>query len=564
MRDRQNSKWQCVAAMIARFIVELWPDETKDWGRAFAGELPEIRTPFASLHWLVGGIMLLTRERFRHAVKSLTRPFGVASNSPLEAVARTSLRVPRTRRIVTLSLLLASLAILLHPEVRAGLSSVFSSIDPWYASQWHSVRKLQKVAATSSDPKLLAVLSLLSDEEKGRLADQAIARDSSLVWLNYQYFLSEKSWPLLSSDRVQRLRNWDPDNAVVRLISAESLFHEIAYTSRPLKAFVHRPHQLDDFERAAAAHQRWLAAMDDVFSAPKYDTYGVQRFQLVRDVVQKYRINDPDIVAQILASQRLPNLHNIVTYVHILLYRATEAADRGDTPGALAAAWKALHFVQRMQLHPSSLIESLIAAKIGQDACETLQPLLEKAGRADEAALVGFELTQWKAVSERAKWRDASPRGERRAALAWASFTVHAAAFAIAFFLPASLAALALLWWKTGSTVEPRGHLLTLCGVVVELAPLLLLFATATFFFAYHPYMQTYWTYLDPRGPLPDAESMEGLMGAAVVGRELSPWVDKALRGPYATYDLWLSATVLLSALAAFFIYRMLPRRRAI
>src|SRR5215469_14625875 len=49
------------------------PDETKEWGRAFAAELPEIQTPFESLHWLIGGIMLLRRERLRHAVKSLAR-----------------------------------------------------------------------------------------------------------------------------------------------------------------------------------------------------------------------------------------------------------------------------------------------------------------------------------------------------------------------------------------------------------------------------------------------------------------------------------------------------------
>lgn len=565
MSETPKSVWRRLAAFSARIIVRLWPQETKDWGRAFAAELPEIEGLRSSIRWLMGGTMLLTRERFRHLLKSFGRPFGVAAGGPLETVVKSSMRAPRIPRVVTVLLLLVSLAILLHPEVRTSLGaalSLNSGAGSWNPSKWRSVRKLQKEAARTGDPRLLAVLSLLydaKDDKRGDLlAEEAIGKDPSFTWLEYRYPPSELA-------QLQRLQKWDPDNAAIRLLPAESLFEKIYSASHDASGVVRGDrHELTSLEKAAAANPEWLAAMDYAFSASKYDTYASQQLQLLRDVTRTYGVSDPDIALKLLYMQRLPYFPNLVAYTHIVLYHVSEAEARKDTAAALDGPWKILHFAQNMQLRSRSSLEELIAAILAQQACENLQPMLERAGRKEEAALIGFELVQWKAVIESVKLRNTSAREAQSTALAWTALAIHAAAFAVVGLAAACLAGLTFLSLRSRVAVESRGWLLTLSSLTVELAPLLLLFATATLFFAYHPYAQVYQSYLERGRPLPNAEAMESFLSAAMVAHVLPETIEQTVQSPHGTYLLWLSATVLLSMLAALLIYRMLPRRRTV
>ena len=57
--------------------------QTKEWGRAFEAELPEITTPLASVRWVFGGAILLAKESLRSFMKSLWRPAPKDATSPL-------------------------------------------------------------------------------------------------------------------------------------------------------------------------------------------------------------------------------------------------------------------------------------------------------------------------------------------------------------------------------------------------------------------------------------------------------------------------------------------------
>lgn len=561
MNETLQFNWRRLAAFGARIIVRLWPQETKEWGRAFAAELPEIEGLRSSIRWLMGETMLLTRERLRHFLKSFGRPFGVPAGGPLEAVVKSSLRAPRTPRIVTLLLLLTSVAILAQPEMRTCLSAALSanSVDCWSDPQWRSVHRLEKEAARTGDAKLLAVLSLLSmDERSGKqtkLAEEAIAKDPSFTWLEYRY---------PPADTTERLRKWDPDNAVVRLATAELRFEKIEVATRGTTGYVrHRNHELTSLEKAAAADTDWMAAMDYAFSASKYDTYTLQQLQLFRDVARQYGVSDPDIAFKLLVAQRLPYFSNLLTYARILLDRAAKAEGRGDTATAVAEASKVLDFAQNMQLHSRTLLEEVIAAELAQPACENLQSALERAGRKEEAALAGSELAQWKAVIEGVKLRNPRARESQPTALAWTALSIHVCAFAVITLAVAFFASLVFLSLRNRSPMNSRGWLLTVSSVAVELAPLLLLFATVTLFFAYHPSL-VYQSYLERGDQLPNAEAMESFLSAAMVAHMWPETIEQTIRPPQGTYVLWLSATVLLSMLAAFLIYRMLPRRRPV
>lgn len=539
-------------------IVRLWPHETKGWGRAFAAELPEIQNFSESVRWLIGGTLLLTRERFCAFLKSFGRPFGVPVDGPLETVVKSSMGAPRTPRIATLIFLAASVAILLQPEVRMSLVGMFSlhSGDDWNSSKWRSVHKLEREAARTGDPKLFAILSLVSahdtdETQEESLARQAIAKDISFTWLDYQHF---------ASSQVERLQKWDPDNAVVRLIPAESLFEKIQAASRDTGGFVHqKSHELTSLEKDAAANTDWLAAMDYAFSAPNYDTYTLRQLQLLRDVTRSYGINDPDIAVRILLAQRVPNFMNLITYTHVVLHRAAEAEKKGDIAAAVAGPSKILHFAQNMQLHGPSSIEELIAVSLSRQACESLQPVLARAGRTEEAALTGFELAQGQAVIERMKSRRRTRDG-LPVALAWTALFMHAAAFTIVVLVAVFIASMTILSLRNRVAVESRGWLLKLSSLTVELAPLLLLFAATTLFFAYHPYAQVYRSYLERPDSLLSAEAMENFLSAAFVVHV----VPETIAEPQGTYLLWLSATVVLSMVAILLIYRMRPRHRTV
>lgn len=217
-----------------------------------------------------------------------------------------------------------------------------------------------------------------------------------------------------------------------------------------------------------------------------------------------------------------------------------------------------------MQLRSRTLLEEVIAAELAQPACENLQSALERAGRKEEAALAGSELAQCKAVIEGAKLRDPRARESQRTVLAWTALSIHVAAFAVITIAVAFFTSLVFLSLRNRSAVNSHGWLLTVSSVAVELAPLLLLFATVTLFFAYHPYAMVYQSYLERGDQLPNAEAMESFLSAAMVANMWPETIEQTIRPPQDTYVLWLSATVLLSILDAFWIYRMLPRRRMV
>jgi hypothetical protein len=574
MPNAFQNKWEPLAIRSARVIVRLWPEETKDWGRAFAAELPEIESFSGSLRWLLGGITLLTRERLRYFLSSLGRPVGVPPNGPLEAARKTSLRFPRTPRLVSALLLVASLAILLHPEAQTSLEAVLFR-KQWNPQDWSSFHKLQRKAAETGDPKLLALLSVLhrSNRERARLSNEAIAKDRSLTWLDYRYFYptdgAQERAQLHEAvrERIQRLQKWDPENAIPRLFAAELLFDEMRWAAPSVPPFyLGRLHELGSLEKAAAANSEWLAAMDSAFRAPRYDTYTSRRFQLIRDIAREYHLNDPDITEYAVAGRAVPDFLNMLAYARILLYRDSQIGGReGGNSSTIADGWKVLHFAQRMQLHGRTGIEDIIAAEIAQQACERLQPLLERSGRRDQARLIGLELERWSVAQERIKSRNRSWSSSfRHGNVVWTGLTIHIAVFGIVFLVAVTLASLGFFAGRMRSAGEACGVLPVLCSFAADIAPPLLLFACVVLFVAYHPYARAYQSYFQAPAPSVDTQSMEDLASAAFVPHALPQTVELALQSENLRYYAWLSATVGLSMLAAFLLYRMWSQQRTI
>src|SRR5215469_4120126 len=566
MADQSLSLSQRFSVSLARGIVRLWPAETREWGLAFEAELPEITTPLASLRWAIGGIMLLARERWKSFFRGFGRPIGVPAGSPLETHVRNSSRVPRTPRFVTLLLFLASAAILLHPDVRSCILLSFRNLSTgvlenslvWeWPSHWGSVRRLFKEAETNRDPKLLALLSLLSadNNERLRLSEEAIQKDPSLTWLDYEQFRNQPHTFVLPESRLEQLQEWDPGNGAFLELAARAAAYrageEWGSVQWPKLRYVQRsgPTQMNK----ARPDAQWLSAMDAVYTAPKYDSHLDNEFDLIRDVTQKYGVRDPDITLYLLASSNIPNMMSLESYNNWLLAQSERKEQAGDRAGALTDARKALSFSQRMWLGQKSMIELLIADSLGIKACERLQALLKEPGQAGEASLVAFQKAVWNADIERSRFAVSLRDKGMQQTATWAGATVLLATVLILATSLISCVSILALWLKRNA-VDARGRSLVFLSWALDAAPVILLGASAVVYLSYQPFARTYHAYFTTRKPISD---FEGLFAAGTVTHVFPSSVTHVL----TPLLFWTITTAGLSLLAAFLLIRMAARR---
>jgi hypothetical protein len=134
MSDCRKSRWYAAIVSAAALIESLWPRETKQWGRALAAEVHEIRSFSEAIAWLIGGAMLLGCEHVRSLWRILARPTGLradlvlgdmgqSSGSPQAAFSRLPVIVSGTAHAVLLGLvLLASWNYVMQMPLRVALA----------------------------------------------------------------------------------------------------------------------------------------------------------------------------------------------------------------------------------------------------------------------------------------------------------------------------------------------------------------------------------------------------------------------------------------------------------
>jgi tetratricopeptide (TPR) repeat protein len=548
------------APSVARAIVRIWPTESREWGQAFAAELPAAATNHAAISWLIGGLMLLLREWLKHAWRALGRPIGAGPGEKGGAFKQRCSRTPRTPLWVMLVLTLSSAAILLHPEVRqvlGSLRSVYTS-TAFEPDNWSSVKKLRDISNTNRDPHILALLSLLSDndEERLRLSEEAIEKDPSLTWLDYEQslLLSNDSSKLqyLPEPRLVRLQNWDPQNSIPHFLAAEM----IAQPARE-QAFdgVMRGKRSPSVEQRLAANPQWLSEMHAAFTAPKYDNYTSQAIDLVRNVSARFSVHDPDIAGHILSRKRLVQFSLVQAYVQFLLDRGTALEKSGHAQQAIASYSEALQFAQRASLSAATPIEQFFAQKIGSDASEKLEPLYSSTGRTDEASLVAFQLAQWNAERDPKMFRylPLRYRQSQWKSLEWSGMLINLSGLSILVVFPLALISFLFVFERRKISVGHRGFTDLLASLFADAAPWLLLASSLLLYFTYHPYAKICAAFLNGGSASPDMQSFLLAMAAP----HAIPDNFEFLRDP--VYG-WYSLTVGLCVLLVFFLWRMILR----
>jgi cobalamin synthase len=105
------------------------------------------------------------------------------------------------------------------------------------------------------------------------------------------------------------------------------------------------------------------------------------------------------------------------------------------------------------------------------------------------------------------------------------------------------------------ASLEKRGLIFAFLSWVVDVCPLLLLLCSMAFFSAYHPFAQTYRSFLSsPQGDF----DFEQITEATLVAH-FGPF----LWSPQWRFQLWLGITSVLALLATFLLVRMAMRRHA-
>lgn len=420
------------------------------------------------------------------------------------------------------------------------------------------LQALAERAKQSRDAQSLAFVALHSSlNEDVALANQAVALDPSVTWiylhLAYKRRFSDQPWkspafaPILN-DWTVKLEAFDPQNAASYLLEADAIRDRT-------KSF---PEYYPPFPRdkgeAIRQQAGWVAAMEKVYSAPRYDSYNVRRFNLERKVLRANGWVSPEKVLLLAIFAPIPNLLNIRIYanykVHYLAPQA-EAAKRHDE--ALRQLYSTALFGQRMQVEGGTLIEQLIGVAVDRIASEPLEAELKKADQNDQAELVAFSYRRFRRDHPAADARDPLATSSNQL---WAILAAHILALLVASFCVATLLCALYLNAKRWIRVQKRGRIFQFVTGTVNYLGVLLFVSCAGLFLVCVPYATNFRYYMTAQGEVRNLEPL--FTNAYPFLASEWQWGDSdLLLHPVHQYLHWAAAGLVLLALIGWIKKRM-------
>ena len=477
---------------ILTCAIRMYPPEKRAWGEAILAESNSVTERSAALSWTVGGLMVAFRAFFS---RLFSRP---AAKSEPALTGPAQIAPPLPWKLVLVCLVISG-ALLFVPDLRQGLSVIFSSWRVEFTPRDETAlwEKIGREAEGKGDAAAMAVAAMrLSNPEGTRfdeavgLAEHAVAKDPSLTW-SYYFLAQRRSDSRFRGsphpELTQRLQNWDPQNAVPYLAEAE----EIAQTHEHDPQWRGRGSKEEEIAHIRGRDPRWLELMNRAFAAPVYDTYFARRLDLDLQVMQRLGVIDPQLATTAyLYDDVLPSILNWREYADLRLAQGEEAERAGKWEVAAREYWAVAQFGQRVCLgHKGEVdVEPLIARDLQERSFKHLQPVLLKLGRAQEAQGVAYAAQLQHAENEETATRD---RSEERRLLTFSlarGLLVHFCAIMSA----ASLLLIAVALFSSAVKRAPSRFI----RFGLTYAPLVLVLSCTGLLCAYHPYAAYYKSYL--------------------------------------------------------------------
>jgi hypothetical protein len=348
-------------------------------------ELHHIEGDWAALLWAIGGASVLAK----HALLSAVIP---ASNRPIVASGGElfTKEGPMRKTILAAAAVcaVASLLFFLAPAFRQAFRVSLAQwncvlhVRPVYVTLPYrepGLEALARQAEQKHDAEGLAFVAVRQRHwdalESARLADEAIRLDPKLTWV---YAVVAVRNPVLSEiDRwVPKLEQWDPQNALPYLITAESIdIHQV------VREKVRHRHRVEDESPA------WQNALAAAFQSPKLDTYCDRVRDLDRRVLLRYSFGDPYQAVDSGCWYGLPSsaAWDSSRYAKSLLESGQILEARGDRKGALEKYWAVARFGQTAGSAGGFMMSQSL-----QDAYERLETLSQREGNKQQAELYAY------------------------------------------------------------------------------------------------------------------------------------------------------------------------------
>ena len=366
-----------------QLALRFWPEETRDWGHALASELHEIEKPFEALHWALGGLMLFSRASASHFLAWLKLPAGARLSSGSLPLGSEAPILPKRSRLFTAAILVATALLLFLPHSREALSTLRASWNGYEISpaDRRTLADLASEAEKNKDARSLAfVASATAESEQAmRLAEKAVALDSSYFWIYASRFYRPHEVPL-PAEWLERLHTSDPENAFIDLCMADA----IAQPRYMALVANHSPSQMET-EAVLTADRQWAAHMEAAFRAPRYDSYLRQHWELIADVWNRHPTLSPSIIGYGLWSHRIPDMFFVKSYANFQAHRAQEANASGHRERAMNILKDIDAFGTRMAERGQSDMEHLFGLEISRLAAKEFKTIYAANGQEAEA-----------------------------------------------------------------------------------------------------------------------------------------------------------------------------------
>jgi hypothetical protein len=545
-----------IAHRVLQWAVGLYPPEKRAWGEAILAEGESATELGEAMSWMIGGLMVAFRAFFSRLIRRSAAKIDPALVGP----AQVPPPIPWRLAFVCLAI---SGALLFVPDLRQALSVTFSSWQAEFVPRDETAtwEKLGREAEARGDAEAMAFVAMRLPDVNGdrfdeavSLAEHAVSKDPSLTW-TYYFLAQRKSDTRFRGaphpELTQNLEEWDPKNAVPYLAEADAIAS--AHSNDPqwrVWPNINSP-KPEDVARLRGRDPRWLELMGRAFAALTYDAYFDRRLDLDLRVMQRLGMVDPQrAVNAYIFGRRLPNIMNWREYASLRVGQGEEAERSGQWEHAASEYWAVAQFGQRVCLGRRSSvdIEQFTARDLQEASFRHLQPVLLKLGHVQEAQTVAYAAQLQRSENDEAR---ALGRAEWQRFFTFSllsGMVVHLCAIVF----EASVLVMAILLLAFALNRAPRFVRLGL-----TYAPLLLVASATGLLCTYHPYAESYRSYLanplaQDRGSIFNVLAVAGVPGQKI-------WIFPAL----SPTNFWWFVIAALGAICIWVLSRGVRPRHA-
>jgi len=368
------------ATVLLESAIRLAPPDTREWGRAMAGELNHVEGQWAAAMWALGGAGVMVK----YALASLLLPGrGGQDMVPDGGLFAKSAPLRKAALAIGGACVLAAILFFAAPPFRQAFGV---ALRPWFHMYQLASRSFQpgfealaKRADMLHDPEGLAFCAVRFQDprESARLAEEAVRLDPKLLWV---YAAVAMRNPGLSETQpwVEKLERWDPQNALLHLIAAESIE----------QANVHRGWWSPPTQEQERA---WQNAMAAAFQSPKFDDYLDRVAQLNRRVIPCYGFYDPyEVESRVWIDLPIHAFQNSERFAKSLLHSGEDLEASGDRKGGRDKYWTVARFGQLIDSQGRTGLEHWMGTSLQAMAYRQLQASSQKEGNQSEAALFAY------------------------------------------------------------------------------------------------------------------------------------------------------------------------------